>query len=248
EYQLHPVGPVLGGMVLYPPSKEAVRFFEEFSSTCPDEISTVGLLLTAPDGTPALAVLACHCGSLDEGEQALKPLRTFGPPLADMIQPRNYVEMQSITDEGWPPGRQYYWKSSLVRALSDELIETLLEYARRKRTPLSLIYLQQLHGAAGRVNADETAFPHRFDHFDCGAMLEAVDPSDTEEGIQWSRDCWQAMQPFVEPSNYVNDLGEEGEQRVREAYGLNFERLMALKNRYDPTNFFRLNANVPPSA
>jgi hypothetical protein len=98
------------------------------------------------------------------------------------------------------------------------------------------------------VGADETAFPHRFDHFNCGAMLEAVDPADSEVGIQWSRDTWQAMQPFVERSNYVNDLFEESEQRVREAYGRNFDRLVTLKDTYDPTNFFRLNANVPASA
>lgn len=248
EYKLHPVGPVLGGMVLYPPSKEALRFFDEFSSTCPDDVSTAGLLLTAPDGTPAVAIVACHCGSLDEGERAFKPLRTFGSPLADMIQPRKYVEMQSLTDEGWPPGRLYYWKSSLIRALNEEVIETLVGYARRKPTPLSLIYLQQLHGSASRVGVADTAFPHRFNHYNCGAMLETEDRADTEKGIQWSRECWDAMQPFVERSNYVNDLGEEGEQRVREAYGPNFERLLALKNKYDPTNFFSLNQNIKPTA
>jgi hypothetical protein len=238
---------VLGGLVLYPLGKEALRFFDEFSGTCPDEVSIVGLLLSAPDGTPAFAVLACHSGPLDHGERAFGPLRRFASPLADMIARRSYVEMQSITDEGWPPGRFYYWKSSLVRAISDGLIETLLEYARRKPTPLSLIYLQQLHGAAGRVRVGETAFPHRFDHYDCGAMFESVDAADTEKGMQWARDCWEAMQPFVERRNYVNDLGEEGDQRVREAYGSNYNRLVALKAQYDPTNFFRLNQNIAPT-
>jgi FAD/FMN-containing dehydrogenase len=249
EYKLHPVGPVLlGGIVLYPPTKEALRFFDEFSSTCPDEVSTAGLLSTAPDGTPALAIVACHCGSVDEGERALEPLRSFGPPLVDMIEPRSYVEMQSVTDEGWPPGRLYYWKSSLLRTLADDAIETLLEYAARKPTPLSVIYLQQLHGAASRVGAADTAFPHRFDHYNCGAMLETEDRAGTEEGIRWSRECWEAMQPFVERGNYVNDLGDEGEQRVREAYGPSFGRLRALKDKYDPTNFFRLNQNIRPTA
>jgi FAD/FMN-containing dehydrogenase len=249
EYKLHPVGPVLlGGIVLYPPTKEALRFFDEFSSTCPDEVSTAGLLSTAPDGTPALAIVACHCGSVDEGERALEPLRSFGPPLVDMIEPRSYVEMQSLTDEGWPPGRLYYWKSSLICTLGDDAIEALLEYAARKPTPLSVIYLQQLHGAASRVGAADTAFPHRFDHYNCGAMLETEDRAGTEEGIGWSRECWEAMQPFVERGNYVNDLGDEGEQRVREAYGPSFERLRALKDKYDPTNFFRLNQNIRPTA
>lgn len=176
EYSLHPVVSVLGGMVLYHPSKEVLRFFDEFSSTCSDEISTACLLVTAPNGSLAIAIVACHCGSLDEGEKAFKPLRAFGSPIADMIQPRTYVEMQSITDEGWPPGRLYYWKSSLVRTLDEHAIGTLLEYAQRKPTPLSLIYLQQLHGSASAVGIGDTAFPHRFDHYNCGAMLETDDP------------------------------------------------------------------------
>jgi FAD/FMN-containing dehydrogenase len=249
EYELHPVGPVVGGMVLYAPSEEVLRFFDEFSSTCPDEVSTVGLLTTAPDGALAFAIVACHCGSLDDGERALEPLRTFGSPLADMIESRDYVEMQSITDEAWPPGRLYYWKSSLVRTLGDESINALLEYAHRKPTPLSVIYLQQLHGSASRVGAADTAFGHRFNHYNCGAMLETEDPADTETGIQWARDCWETIQPFAERSNYVNDLGEEeDEQRVREAYGSSFDRLVALKDKYDPTNFFHLNQNIKPSA
>jgi hypothetical protein len=136
----------------------------------------------------------------------------------------------------------------LIRTLSDDAIEALLEYATRRPTPLSKIYLQQMHGSASQVGTTDTAFPHRFDHYNCGAMLETRDPADTEEGIRWSRECWEAMQPFVESGNYVNDLGDEGEQRVREAYGPNFERLLALKEKYDPTNFFRLNQNIKPRA
>jgi FAD/FMN-containing dehydrogenase len=247
EYRLHPVGKVLGGMVLYAPTKDALRFFDEFSSTSPDEVSTVGLLTTAPDGSLALAIVACHCGSIDEGEKALAPLRSFGPPLADMLEPRDYAEMQSMTDEAWPPGRLYYWKSSLVRALGEEAIEVLLEYAARKPTALSVIGMQQLHGAASRMNAAETAFPHRFDHYNCIAMLETEDHADVESGTEWARECWEAMQPFAQRAAYVNDLGEESE-RVQEAYGASFERLRALKDKYDPSNFFRLNQLIKPTA
>jgi FAD/FMN-containing dehydrogenase len=247
EYRLHPVGKVFGGMVLYAPTKEALRFFDEFSSTCPDEVCTAGLLTTAPDGSLAFAIVACHCGSVDEGEKALAPLRSFGPPLVDMLEARDYAAMQSMTDEAWPPGRLYYWKSSLVRTLSDEAIDMLLEYAARKPTALSVVALQQLHGAAGRVNAADTAFPHRFDHYNCLALLETEDDADVEPGTGWARECWGAMQPFAEGASYVNDLGEEGE-RVREAYGASFERLLALKNEYDPGNFFRLNQLITPTA
>jgi FAD/FMN-containing dehydrogenase len=247
EYRLHPVGKVLGGMVLYAPTKDALRFFDEFSSTSPDEVSTVGLLTTAPDGNLALAIVACHCGSIEEGEKALAPLRSFGPPLADMLEPRDYVEMQSMTDEAWPPGRLYYWKSSLVRTLDEDAIDVFLEYATRKPTALSVIGMQQLHGAASRTDAAETAFPHRFDHYNCLAMLETEDEADVGPGTEWARECWEAMQPFAEGAAYVNDLGEEGE-RVQEAYGASFERLRALKDKYDPMNFFRLNQLVKPTA
>ena len=247
EYRLHPVGKVLGGMVLYAPTRDALRFFDEFSSSCPDEVSTVGLLTTAPDGNLAFAIVACHCGPIDEGEKALAPLRSFGPPLADMLGARDYTDMQSMTDEAWPPGRLYYWKSSLVRTLGEEAIDVFLEYAARKPTALSVIGMQQLHGAAGRVDTARTAFPHRFDHYNCIAMLETEDHADVESGTEWARQCWAAMRPFAERATYANDLGEERE-RLPEAYGPSLERLRALKNEYDPTNFFRLNQLITATA
>ncbi len=163
EYRLHPVGPVLGGLVIHPiwRGKEALRFFDEFSATCPDEVTTLGLLLTAPDGNPAVAIAACHCGSLAEGERILKPLRTFAEPLADSVAPQPYVRMQTLFDDPWRPGRRYYSKSSVVRRLTEPAIETLVALARAMPTPPSSIALQQLHGAAGRVGASETAFPPR---------------------------------------------------------------------------------------
>jgi len=247
EYRLHTVGKVLGGMVLYAPTRDALRFYDEFSSSCPDEVSTMGLLTTAPQGNLAFAIVACHCGPIDEGEKALAPLRNFGPPLADMLEPRDYTDMQSMTDEAWPQGRLYYWKSGLVRTLGDEAIDVFLEYAARKPTALSVIGMQQLHGAAARMDATRTAFPHRFDHYNCIAMLETEDHADVESGTAWSRKCYEAMRPFAERATYVNDLGEERE-RLQEAYGPSLERLRALKTEYDPTDFFRLNQLIKATA
>jgi len=247
EYRLHTVGKVLGGMVLYEPTRDALRFYDEFSSSCPDEVSTMGLLTTAPQGNLAFAIVACHCGPIDEGEKALAPLRNFGPPLADMLEPRDYTDMQSMTDEAWPQGRLYYWKSGLVRTLGDEAIDVFLEYAARKPTALSVIGMQQLHGAAARMDATRTAFPHRFDHYNCIAMLETEDHADVESGTAWSRKCYEAMRPFAERATYVNDLGEERE-RLQEAYGPSLERLRALKTEYDPTDFFRLNQLIKATA
>jgi FAD/FMN-containing dehydrogenase len=248
EYQLHTVGQVLGGMVLYQLSqgKEVLRFYREFAQTCPDELSTAALLVTAPDGTRVVAIAVCHCGALAEGETAVKPLRSFGSPMADLIQPMKYVEMQSLIDESWPPGRLHYWKSNFVRTLSDGAIETAVEYAARMPSPFSGTLLQQMHGAASRVAPSDTAFANRYEQHDCLIVSSWTDPAESEKNIEWARQFWEAMQPFSERSVYVNNLGEEGEERVRAAYGPNYERLVALKNKYDPTNFFRLNQNIKP--
>jgi FAD/FMN-containing dehydrogenase len=251
EFQLHPVGPVLGGAFFYSVgvAKTAFRFLDEFSRKCLDEITTFIAGAPAPDGTPCVGIALCYCGKLETGEELLKPLRKFAPPIADMVATRSYLEMQSLFDEMFTPGRFYYWKSSLLREVNEGAAEVLTECTRKMpMTSGSFFYLQQLHGAASRVKPTETAFPHRYDHYNCGAMAGWDDEAHTERNIRWSRESWSAMQPFCEHDAYVNDLGEEGEQRVREAYGQNYERLVALKQKYDPTNFFRLNQNIWPAA
>jgi FAD/FMN-containing dehydrogenase len=252
EYRLHPVGPVLGGMVIYPMTRVsgALRLFDEFSATCPDEVTTTAALLTAPDGDPGVALAACHCGPLDEGERVLKPLRAFAQPVADLFAQQPYVRMQTLFDDPWRPGRRYYSKSSIVRRLSQPAIETFVGLGGSMPTPLSSVAFQQLHGAASRVGASETAFPHRYDHFSVYVHPATDDPADSEKIVRWGREGWEAIQAFAEPAVYVNaleDAIEEGEHRVREAYGPNYERLLALKMKYDPTNFFTSNQNVKPS-
>lgn len=154
--------------------------------------------------------------------------------------------MQTPFDDPWRPGRRYYSKSSVVRRLTEPAIETLVALARAMPTPLSSIALQQLHGAAGRVGASETAFPHRYDHFSVYVHPVTDDPADSEKIVRWGREGWEAIQSFAERAVYVNAL-EEGEHRVRE-YGPNYERLVALKEKYDPTNFLASNQNVGPRA
>ena len=251
EFQLHPVGPILGGAFFYSiaVAKQAFRFFDEFSRACPDELSTFIAGAPAPDGTPCVGIALCYCGNIEKGEELVKPLRQFAPPIADMVGTRSYVEMQSLFDEAFAPGRLYYWKSSLLRQVNDNAAEVLTECTKKMpMTPGSFFYLQQLHGAASRVKPADTAFPHRYDHYNCGAMAGWDDPAHTNNNLRWSRESWSAMQPFCEHDAYVNDLGEEGEQRVREAYGQNYDRLMLVKRKYDPTNFFRLNQNIWPVA
>ncbi len=250
EYKLHPVDTVFGGQIVYPLSADVLRFFDEFSMGAPDEVTTLGVVSTAPDGKPAFGVVVCHCGPENEAVDVLKALRSFAQPVADLIAPRSYLDMQSLLDDVWPSGRYYYHKANNIRSLNDDAIRIVLEYGNTLPTPVSGIVFQQLHGASGRVPVTETAFPHRYDHYDLLVHPATDDPTESEDIIRWARDCWGSLQPFVERALYVNaieDAVEEGLARVREAYGPNYDRLLALKRKYDPTNMFRLNANIIPS-
>jgi hypothetical protein len=249
EYRLHPVGPVLGGTVLYEMKKarEILRFLDKFAHEYPDELSANLGFLTTPDGNPMVDSTVCYSSSLAEGEKVLQPLRTFGTSIADFIRPMSYVEMQSLFDEDLPPSRLHYWKSNFLRVMSDDAIEVMVEYATTMPSPTSVVELQVMHGAASRVGCNETAFAHRYEQYDLLILSNWTDPADSEKNVGWTRAFWEAMQPFVEQRVYVNNLGEEGDERDRAAYGSNYERLVALKNKYDPTNFFRLNQNIKPN-
>lgn len=252
EFQLYSLSRVFGGAVFYPLSmaREAMPVFHEFASTAPDEISAFIAPAAALGGTPATGIAVCYCGGdLSRGEKLLAPIRRLGTPLADMFQQRPYVEMQGMFDDLFTPGRRYYWKSSLIRTVDEGFIETALEYAKQMpMTTGTFIYMQQLHGAASRVGFGDTAFPHRYDHYNCGPLAGWDNPVETENNVRWARQCWEALKPFYERSAYVNDLGEEGDLRVREAFGVNYDRLLTLKTKYDPTNFFHMNQNVAPDA
>ena len=167
EYGLHPVGPVLGGLVIYPISwgRSALRLIDDFGASCPDEVSIVALMMTAPNGEPAVAAGVCYSGPLDRGESVLAPLTRSGPTIANLIKVQPYTSIQTMFDVAWPPGRFYYSKSSIARRLNDEMIGCLLDFSQTFPTNLSSIAMQQLHGAAGRIGTSDTAFPHRFDHF-----------------------------------------------------------------------------------
>jgi FAD/FMN-containing dehydrogenase len=166
--------------------------------------------------------------------------------MEDSIQPMAYRALQSAPDAEFPFGRQYYWKSGYLKHLSDEAIEVMVRFVGEMPSPAAGVSLQQMHGFASRVDPGATAFPHRDEHYDLVILSEWTDSIDTAKNIEWTRAFYDAMQPFSERGVYVNNLGEEGEDRVRAAYGRNYDRLAALKNKYDPTNLFRLNQNIKP--
>lgn len=250
EYRLHPVGPtVLAGMVLHPLEKgrEVLQFYREYTSQAPDEMSAWAALLTSPDGHPIVAILGCYIGPSAVGEKVVRPLRDFGPPMADMIQPMPYVKSQSLINESFPRGRFNYWKSNLLRALDDDAIETLVRGFREVTSPYSSVLIEQFGGAVSRVGADETAFNHRAAPYDLAIMPQWSAPAESEKHIRWADELWRAMQPFSSGGVYVNYLGNEGEERVKAAYGTNYERLVTLKNKYDPMNLFCFNQNIKPT-
>jgi hypothetical protein len=249
EYRLHPVGPVLGGMVLHPFERatEVLQFYREFTASQPDELQTWAGILTGPDGNLVVALIPCYVGALDEGERLLAPLRRFGSPVADTIAPIPYVAMQSMFDAALPPGRLDYWKTGLTNRLDDEVIATTVEYARQVPSPLSVIIFAEFHGAYSRVGKTETAYYHRDLQYDLIALSVWTDPTDAPRNIRWARELFAAWEPHLPRAVYVNDLGDEGEERAQSAYGENYARLVALKQKYDPNDFFRLNQNIKPT-
>ncbi len=259
EYRLYQVGPVLAGTIYYPAAmtREILRFYRDYINVIPDELTTMFVYMAAPHNPslnrilrerPVAAIHVCYIGPLKAGEKVLKPLRDFGPPLKDAVRIMPYVELQSMLDSGAPPGLQNFWKSSYLKSFSDEAIEVLASYSEAITSPLSQVHLQHLEGAVRRVNEDDMAFSHRDSSCALNIVTKWENPLEADRHIQWTRDFEVAMRPFSTGGVYVNFLGEEGEDRVRAAYGLaKYGRLIALKNKYDPTNFFRLNQNVKPA-
>jgi FAD/FMN-containing dehydrogenase len=246
-FRLHPVDTVLAGAVSYPARKAraALRLYHEFAGGCPDELTTALSLSRPGGGELAVSIAVCYLGSLEHGEKLLAPLRRLGPDV-DAITQMSYRMLQSGADEGYPLGQHHYWKSGYVTQIDDELIDVLLELVTRMPSPSSGVGFQQLHGVAARVDPSATAFPHRGDRYDCLILSQWPDPADSEQNVAWTGELFDALAPFLATGVYVNNLGDEGDQRVRKAYGPNYDGLVALKTQYDPTNLFRHNQNVEP--
>ena len=249
-YRAHPVATVLGGLVVHARDQggAVLRHYRDFMASAPDELTAYAGLLTTPDGTPAVAVIACHCGDDEaEAERALRPLREFATPLLDGIQRMPFPAMQKLLDDAFPDQSYNYWKSTFVRELSDDAIDLIVEHANRARSPLSAVVVELYSGAASRVGRSETAFAQRRGEFDVGIMAQWTDPAESEGHVAWARALADALEPHSSGGHLLNFLGEESQGTVRAAFGENHPRLAELKRRYDPTNFFRLNQNIQPA-
>ncbi|MGH6689698.1 MAG: BBE domain-containing protein, partial [Gammaproteobacteria bacterium] len=245
---LHPVGPVLGGELVFPfdDAKRTLRFYRDWSTSAPDELRADATLLSGPEG-PALAIIVCYSGSIETGEKVLRPLRKFGSAVVDTIAPAPYARVQNLLTEVLTPGFLHYWKSGFFRSFSDEAIEGLVDFfAAAIPSPFAAVAIEHLGGAVARVGERETAFSHRRAEHSVLVLRAWRDTAESERNIAWGRACHGVVEPFLEQGVYVNYLGEEGETRLRSAYGGNYQRLASLKQKYDPTNFFRQNQNILP--
>jgi FAD/FMN-containing dehydrogenase len=249
EFRLHPAGMVLAGPVIHPIARgaEVLRFYRDFAATAPEELTSGALFATLPDVGPVVAIGFVYTGSIADGEAAVQALREFGSPVADAVQLMPYSAAQTMVDAFWPRGLQNYWKSTFLTELSDEAIDTFVTHFAMVPSPQTVAVLEHFGGAMRRIAPEASAFPHRQLDYDFLITSMWTDPAEAERNIAWTREFWDALQPFTPAAVYVNYLGVEGEERVRAAYGANYDRLVALKNQYDPTNLFRLNQNVPPT-
>ena len=258
EFRLNPVGPiVLAGPIFWPmkDSPKVLRFYRDWITDLPDEMTTIVVHRRAPalavipeelHGTPVVTVVCCYAGAVEDGERAVRPLRRFGSPLLDLCAPKPFVAHQAMFDPSFPSGLWYYFRSCDVAELSDEVIDTVADHAMQMRSPLTAFPIFQLGGAIARVGESETAFSGR----GAGHTININATTETSAGFdeerEWSRNLWSALSPH-HTGVYVNFLMDEGEDRIRQAYGsAKYERLKALKRKYDPDNVFRMNQNIPP--
>jgi hypothetical protein len=257
EFRLNPVGPmVLAGPILWAmeDSPEVLRFYRDWITEVPEELTTIVTfrrVLPSPfvpselHGKHVVIIGCCYAGSLEEGEEVLRPLRRFGSPLLDMCEPKPFVAHQASLDPAFPHGWWYYIRSCNLAELNDDVVDTMANRGVRIASPETVFSIFHLGGAVARVGEDETAFTGR----NAGHTVNVIGITRTGEGFdperEWARDLWSALEPHHQ-NVYVNFLMEEGEERVRQAYGAaKYDRLKALKRRYDPDNFFRLNQNIP---
>jgi FAD/FMN-containing dehydrogenase len=260
EYRLHPVGPtVLAGPIFHPldEASKVLRFYREFATAAPDELMTIFELSVAPPlpffpqdvhGKPIVMVGACYAGTPDDGIDVVRPLKEFGSPIVDLLEPKPYLAHQSMFDPFVPHGWHRYWKAVELPPLTDEAIDTLVEHSSTFTSPKSYCIVFHLGGALSRVGAEDTAYGQRdaYHNMVINAVWTGDDP-EPERHIAWARDFFDALQAHASGRVYLNFLGDEGQDRVRAAYGSrNYERLARLKRVYDPTNFFRLNQNIQP--
>jgi FAD/FMN-containing dehydrogenase len=250
EFRLHPVNEIGGGLVAhtFDAAKDFLRFLGEYSATGPDELAVMPLLVHAPDGsgTRLAASAVAHFGPPQQAEADLRPLLEFGSPILSQVGSISYPALNTMLDDGFPPGASYYWKSNFVPELTDEVIEVMIDRFATCPSIMSGIAVEHLHGAMTRVPVTATAFPHRDPGYNVLVAGVWADAEKSDENIAWTRETYQALRPLLSTGRYVNYLSDDDVEAVPDAYGPNLRRLVEIKHRYDPGNLFHLNHNIEP--
>ena len=260
ELELHPVGPtVLAGLLFFPPesAEQVLKGWRNLTATLPDELTTLVNLTTAPPvpflpesvhGKPIVVVAGMHCGPLDAAEKAVAALRALADPIVDMMAPMPYLGMQQALDPLWTPGAHNYFTSALIESLPDDAIDHALAAWRSKPTPQSEFHIHHAGGAMGRVPADATAFAHRSAQYIVNVIVRAPEGNKFERHTKWARSARQTMSAYGPDAMYVNFTGDADPDKVRASYPpATYARLVAVKQRFDPTNLFRSNQNISPT-
>ena len=258
EFKLHKIGTeVLSGLIVHPlaDAKKVLQYYRDFAAKAPDELAVWFVLRKAPPlpflpekwhGKEILALAACYFGDLKTGEKLLQPLRAFGQPIADVIGPTPYIGWQQVLDPLLTPGMRNYWKSHEFLQIPDAMIDVIMDFASRLPDPQTELAFAQLGGAIQRVPNDATAYSHREPNFLINVHTRWDAAANDSKCIAWARDLIKALAPFSTGAVYVNFLTSDEEDRVKMAYGANLAKLVAVKKKYDPTNLFRMNANIRP--
>ena len=241
---------ITGGVVVHPLPRalDALRFFRDTCASLPDEAMLVAALQTAPDGSNAkiAAIVGAHCGSIEQGEAAFRPLKAFGPPVMDMIGPMPYATLNGMLDTAFPKGALNYWKAQFLTDLSDAAIRALVAGFERCPSPMSHVIIEHFHGAAARVPITATACTTRVTGFNVVIVSQWTDLHESERSIRWARETFASLTPFLAATRYLNYLEDDAPNAAAVAYGPNLQRLREIKAQYDPGNFFRHNVNILP--
>ena len=261
EYDLYPVGPeIVAGAVAWrgEDAPAVLELFRELTEQAPPEVTYVAALRPAPPapwlakeahGKPIVAIFVCDTGPIDEAEQRAARLKSFGAPVGDILQRRPYVSQQSLLDPTQPKGRRYYWKSEYLPGVGPELFAKATEHAGRIGSPHSAIVLFALGGALRRHGEDHSAAGNRNAELVVNITASWVEAAEDATHVEWARAAWRDLRAFSTGGTYVNFLTEEESgQRIQDAYGKNYGRLVEIKTRWDPQNLFRANKNIAPRA
>jgi FAD/FMN-containing dehydrogenase len=252
EFQLHAVGPMVATATVFHAIEDArsvLNLYRAFNETAPDELACYAMIVNAPENLPdqqgkaVLAIVGLYSGDVDEGLKLMAPLADMGSPLVAAIDQMPYTVMQTAFDAGNPHGARYYWKSQYLGGLDDEFLDIVVDRALNFHGDHTIIGIEPMGGAQGRVDPDATAFACRNVPYSLGIWTGWQDPSRDEANIAWTRAFFDAVAPFGAGA-YVNYLGEDESDRLEEVYGGNFARLRQVKQKWDPENLFRLNHNI----